>query len=426
VHIAYQVEGHGAPLVLLVDWFGHLETRWEWPRYAHVLRRLAASNQVIAFDKRGTGLSDPVPTGRLPTLEDWIDDIVAVLDELGIAQADLLAVGAGAAMVLQFAATHPARAGRLVLVNAYARLLRAPDYPAGYPEHLRDRILARRYTEPEPALVLAGATAEPEFLSWWQRYQRQSVSPGVAVAMRRMIFEIDVRGVLPSIQSPTLLLHRRDNQWVRLDHGLYLAEHIRDARIEVLDGDEDLLFQGDADGLIDHVEEFLGGDHRPVDVERVLVTLMFTDLVDSTAQASEHGDRRWQILLDGHDAVVRDCLRTHGGQLVKTTGDGVLAVFDGPARAVRCAAAIRNGVAGIGLRVRAGVHVGEIARRGDDINGIAINVARRITDTAGEREVVVSRVVSDLVAGSGLVFVPIGASRLKGLPEEVELFRAAV
>jgi class 3 adenylate cyclase len=425
-HVAYQVDGDGPPLVLVADWFGHLDARWEWPRYAHVLRRLASFSQVIAFDKRGTGLSDPVPAGLLPSLEDWTDDVRAVLDDIGVEHADLFGVGAGAAMVLQFAATRPQRVGRLVLFNAYARLLRAYDYHPGYPERLRDQILARAYTDAEPAAILAGSAAEPEFLAWWQRFQRQSVSPGVAIAMRRMLFEVDVRPVLASIQALTLVLHRRDTQWARLDHGRYLAEHIADARLVELDGDEDLFFQGDTDGMLDVVEEFLGGEHRPVDTERVLTTILITDLVDSTAQASRHGDRRWRILLEGHDAVIRDCLGAYRGDRIKSTGDGVLALFDGPARAVRCAAAIRYGLASIGLRVRAGIHVGEVERRHGDIDGIAVNAASRITDTADDGEIVVSRVVRDLVAGSGLVFMPAGSRQLKGLPDDVELFRAAV
>jgi class 3 adenylate cyclase len=329
-------------------------------------------------------------------------------------------------MAMQFAATRPTRVSQLVLVNAFARLLRDDDYPAGYPEHLRDRILASAYTDATPAAVLAGATAEPEFFEWWRRFQRHSVSPGVATTMRRMIFDIDVRPVLASIQAPTLVVHRRGDEWVRVDHGRYLAEHIAGARLEELDGNEDLFFQGDTDTLLDIVEDFLGATHRPIDVGRVLATIVFTDLVDSTAQASAHGDRRWRILLDGHDAVVHDCLGDFGGEQIKSTGDGVLAVFDGPARAVRCVSAIRRGLAGIGLRMRAGVHVGEIERRGSDVGGIAVNAARRICDSAENDEIVVSRVVRDLVAGSGLGFIPLGSRDLKGLPEPVELFGAAL
>ena len=425
VHVAYQVEGSGPPLVLVADWFGHLDTRREWPPYAHALRRLASFSRLIGFDKRGTGLSDPVPTGRLPSLEDWVDDVRAVIDDVADERVDLIGVGAGAAMVLQFAAMHPTRATRLVLINASARLLRADDYPAGFPEHLRDRILAAAYTDPEVASVLAGSSGAEAFRAWWARYQRQSVSPGVAAAMRRMLFEIDVRSVLPSIQAPTLVLHRRDDEWIRPAHGRYLAAHIPHAQFEILDGDEDLFFQGDVDGLIDRIELFLSGEHRPVQIERVLKSILFTDLVDSTHQAASHGDRRWGILLDSHDAIVRRAVTTHGGSEVKSTGDGVLALFDGPARAVRCAASIRDDLGAIGLRVRAGVHVGEIEQRPNDVGGIAVNVASRIMDSASAGEIVVSRVVRDLVAGSGLAFVELGAHQLKGLPEPVELLRVA-
>jgi len=425
-HVAYQAVGSGPPLVLVADWFGHLDTRWEWPPYAHALRRLASFSRLVVFDKRGTGLSDPVVAGGLPGLEDWMDDVRAVIDDEGAERVDIVGVGAGAPMVLQFAATHPQRVDRLVLVNAYARLLRAADYPAGIPDTLRDRILAELYTDPGPATVLAGASGDPHFLAWWQRFQRQSVSPGIAAAMRRMMFDVDVRQVLASIQSPTLVLHRASDDWIRPAHGRYLAEHIADARFVELAGDEDLFFQGDVDGLLDCVEDFLRGARRPVDVDRVLATILFTDLVDSTRLASEIGDRRWRILLDDHDAIVGRAVDEHGGRKVKATGDGILALFDGAARAVRCAAAVRDELRGIGLQVRAGVHAGEVERRHDDIGGIAVHTAARIMGAAGAGEIVASRMVRDLVAGSGLVFIDLGPAQLKGIDGELELFRVAL
>ncbi|MDQ3468990.1 MAG: adenylate/guanylate cyclase domain-containing protein [Actinomycetota bacterium] len=425
-YVAYQRDGSGPPLVLVADWFGHLDTRWEWPPYAGALRRLGSFSTLISFDKRGTGLSDPVPADRLPDLEHWMDDVRAVIDDVGAPHVDLMGVGAGAAMVLPFAATHPERVDRIVLVNAYGRLSRAPDYPAGFPPQLRDRILATAYTDPEAAAVLSGVDGTRQFFDWWLRYQRQSVSPGVAAVMRRMMFDVDVRSVLASIQAPTLVVHRRDDQWIRVDHGRYLAAHIPGAELVELDGDEDLFFQGDVDELLGTVEQFLRGVRRPVEAERVLATIMFTDLVGSTPLAAGLGDSRWRQLLDDHDDIVERTIAAHGGRKINTTGDGVLALFDGTARAIRAAAAIRDELGAIGLQVRAGVHVGEVERRRLDVGGIAVNIAARIMSEAAAGEVRVSRVVRDLVAGSGLVFMERGVTELKGVPGEFELFAAAV
>lgn len=426
MHVAYQVCGSGPPLVLVADWFGHLDTRWEWPSYAGALRQLARISQLISFDKRGTGLSDPVDTGRLPDLEDWMDDVRAVLDDVHVERADMMGVGAGAPMVLLFAAAHPQRVSRIVLVNAYARLRRAEDYPAGYPPHLVDQILAGSYVEPEQTSVISGAHAETGFSSWWQRYQHHAVSPGVAAAMRQMIFEVDVRSVLGTIQAPTLVLHRRDDEWIRLGHGEYLAEHIPRAALAVLEGDADLFFQGDLDELLGHVEEFLRGVRRPPERDRVLATVLFTDLVDSTPMSAELGDRRWGRVLDDHDRIIDRAVASHRGELVKLTGDGALAVFDGAARAIRCAASIREGLEALGLQVRAGVHAGEIERRRTDVGGITVTVASRIMDSAASGEIRVSRVVRELVAGSGLEFTDAGSHPLKGVPDDWPLFTADV
>ena len=425
-YVAYQVLGTGPPLVLVADWFGHLDTRWDWPPYARALSHLASFSQLVVFDKLGTGLSDPVDTGRLPDLEDWMDDVRAVIDDLGVKQVDLMGVGAGAALVLLFAAMHPQRVSRMVLVNAYARLQRADDYRPGVPPALRDRILATAYTEHSAAAVLAGADGTDRFFAWWHRYQRQSVSPGVAAAMRRMMFEIDVRPVLPSIHAPTLVLHRRADDWIRIGHGRYLAEHIPNATLTELEGDEDLFFQGDADELLGHVEQFLCGVRRPAEVDRVLATVLFTDLVESTPMAAGLGDHRWNAVLDDHDAIIDRLVVVHGGQRIKHTGDGVLAVFDGAARSVRCAAMIRDQLGMIGLRVRAGVHAGEIERRRDDIGGITVNIAARIMANADAGEILVSQIVRDLVAGSGLEFTEHGQTTLRGVPGQFELFAANV
>jgi class 3 adenylate cyclase len=426
VHVAYQRTGSGPPLVLVADWFGHLDTRWEWPAYAYALDRIGMFSEVIAFDKRGTGLSDPVAASRLPDLEDWMDDVRAVLDDVGVERADVMGVGAGGAMVLLFAAAHPHRVGRLVLVNAYARLRRDDDYPAGFPPHVVERILARSYIGDGEATVISGTSGQPAFHAWWQRYQRHAVSPGVAAAMRAMMFDVDVRAVLGSIQAPTLVAHRRDDGWIRVGHGRYLAEHIPRAELVELEGDEDLFFQGDVDELVGRIEHFLHGVRHPAEVDRVLATVLFTDLVDSTVLAARLGDQRMRHVLDDHDTIIDRLVHVHRGYRVKRTGDGVLATFDGAARAIRCAAAIRDDLRAIGLHVRAGLHAGEIEQRGDDVGGIAVNVAARIMSGAAADEIRVSRVVRELVAGSGLEFVELGASQLRGVPGDWELYAAAV
>ena len=426
VHIAYQVLGSGQPLVLVADWFSHLDTMWEWPPFAHALRRLASIARLIVFDKRGVGLSDPVPVSALPGLEEWMDDVRAVLDDLALESASLLAVGSGGCMAMQFAASHPQRVDKLVLVNAYARLLRADDYAPGWPERLREPLLARRNTDDGTARVLAGADAGGPFIAWWGKYQRQSVPPGVALAMRRMMTELDVRAVLPTICAPTLILHRAGDEWIRVAHARYLAEHIRGARLVELDGAEDLFYQGDVDTLLDRVDEFMGAPVQRDRHDRVLATVLFTDVVESTALAARLGDRRWKTLLDDHDAIVRAEVERFQGRPVAMRGDGVLAVFDGPARAVRCAASIRDQLRLLGLEVRAGVHTGEIEVRGPDVGGIAVHLAARIMDLGIAGEVLVSRTVRDLVAGSGLGFVDHGKYQLKGVPGTWEVLRAVV
>jgi pimeloyl-ACP methyl ester carboxylesterase len=422
-HIAYQRFGSGPPLLLVPDWFGHLDAMWEWPPFAHALRRLASFAEVVVFDKRGTGLSDPLPSFSMPGLEDWMDDVCAVLEDAAIQPASLVAVGAGGPMALQFAAMHPASVDRLVLVNSYARLLRAPDYPPGYPERVRDHILAEAYTSVRPAQVLAGSD-DPAFLSWWLRFLRQSVSPSVAATMRRWLFEVDVRTTLPAVQCPTLVIHRIGDQWVRPDHGRHLAEHIADARLVELDGSADLFFQGDVDTLLDHVEEFLAGGVPQRRIERVLAAILFTDLVDSTALVARLGDRRWDLLMTDHDAIVMRQLAEHGGRHIKHTGDGTMALFDRPARAVRCATALARELTTLGLHIRAGVHAGEIDVRTDYVGGINVNIAARIMALGRADEVLVSRTVADLIAGSGVVLADWGRHVLKGVPGEWDVLAA--
>jgi class 3 adenylate cyclase len=422
-HIAYQVVGDGDLVVVLAaDWFGNVELMWEGIAMAHALKRLASFARLVVFDKRGVGLSDPVPVSGLPTLEEWIEDVRVVMDDAAIDRAALIGVGAGGPMAMQFAATHPHRVSALSLVNTYARLARGPDYAPGIPDELRDRILEVSYTDDRTADFLAGNSDEA-FRSWWHRYQRLSVSPGTAAVMRRMIFDIDVRSVLPSIQAPTLVLHRRDDPWIRIDHARYVAQTIPGARLVELPGNEDLYFLGDADRLLDQVEEFLTGTPPVVRSDRVLASMLFTDIVESTSTASRVGDRHWHLLMDQHDALLDRTLERFGGRMVTPTGDGMLAVFDGPGRAIGCASAIRDQLAGLNLPIRAGVHTGEVEVRGDNVSGIAVNVAARVAALGGGGDILVSSTVRDLVSGSGLRFTDRGSHDLRGLPDPWRVFQ---
>jgi class 3 adenylate cyclase len=329
------------------------------------------------------------------------------------------------------ATSHPDRVDALVLVNTAARYLRAPDYPHGLPESLARRLLddvrdaARTgagYSPTADAALLGRARAgDGELREWLARYRRLSVSPATWVATDRLIFETDVRGALPAIRVPTLVLHRRDNAWMRIDHGRYLAEHIPGARLVELEGDEHVPFVGDVDALVGEVEEFVTGVRVPRVDERALATLLFVDIVDSTATAAAIGDGPWRGLLDRWEAMADRQLRRYRGRRVHGTGDGMLATFDGPARAIRCALAIRDASQSLDLRVRSGLHAGEVELRGADVGGIAVHLAARICAHAAPDEVLVSSTVADLVAGSDLAFASRGRHALKGIPREWEL-----
>jgi pimeloyl-ACP methyl ester carboxylesterase len=390
-HIAYRVVGDGpVDMVLITDWFGHVEAAWENAGIAHFLERLGSFGRLITFDKRGVGLSDPVPLQSLPTLEDWMNDVGAVMDVVGSGQAALIASGSGGPMAMMFAATYPARVSALVLINSYARFARDDDYPWGVPNHLRDKLLASRVTDDRHRDVLAGSLADdPEFRAWWSRYLRLAASPGTEHVMRRWICEADVRSVLSAITAPTLVLQRADDRWILAGHGRYLRDHIAGARYVELPGYEDLYFAGDADGMLDEIEEFLTGARRAPDPDRVLATVFFADIVSSTERVVIMGDRKWRELLDRHDAAVLRQLDRHRGRAIDFAGDGVLATFDGPARAIQCATAIRDGARALGLDVRCGLHTGEIELRGSDVAGIAVHIGHRVSDLAQPGELLV-------------------------------------
>jgi class 3 adenylate cyclase len=431
-HVAFQQFGSGsADLVLVHEWMSHQEVRWEQPDLARFLQRLGSFARVLSFDKRGGGLSDPVTLGAMPTLEEWADDVITVMDAAGVERATLLGIGAGGPMTVLAAASHPERVDGLVLVNTAARYLRAPDYPHGLPEAVAHAILAdvqtaartgAGYSRAGDAALLGHLRAEDSQLrEWLARYRRLSVSPATWVATDRLIVETDVRSALAAIRVPTLVLHRRDTAWTRLDHGRYLAEHISGARLVELAGDEHVPYLGDVEALIGEVEEFVTGERAPQVDERALATLLFVDIVDSTATAAAVGDGRWRGLLDRWEAMAERQLRRYRGHRVHGTGDGMLATFDGPARAIRCALAIRDASQSLDLRVRTGLHAGEVEFRGADIGGIAVHLAARICAHAAPDEVLVSSTVADLVAGSDLAFASRGRHALKGIPREWEL-----
>jgi len=427
VHIAYQVLGDGPRDLLAVPGaWSHLDLIWEEPSWARYNERLASFARVILFDKRGTGLSDRV--SDIPTLEQRMDDVRAVMDAVGSDHAAIVGVSEGGPMSSLFAATYPKRTNALVLYGTFARMTAAPDYPwrpttvesESMYEHL-----AEHWGEAATLPLFAPSQARDEaFRQWWRRVERMGVSPGDLVKWARSLSDLDIRHVLPTIRVPTLVLHRSGDAVVSVENGRYLAEHIPGAKFVELPGDDHFPFVGDQDALIDEIEEFLTGVRHRAEPDRVLATVLFVDIVDSTRRAAELGDRRWADLLGHYYVVVRRELAASRGREVNVAGDGVLATFDGPARAIRCALAIRQSVRAVGLEVRAGLHAGECELIGDSIGGIAIHIGSRVASTAQAGDVLVSSTVKDLVAGSGIGFTDRGAHNLKGVPGEWRLFSA--
>jgi class 3 adenylate cyclase len=426
LHIAYQVVGDGPRDVVLIDqWFSNVDAQWRLPPLARFLGRLASFSRLILFDKRGTGLSDPVPLGGLPTLEHWMDDLRAVLDAVGSERTALVSGVGGSYMTILFAASHPDRTSALVLVDGYARLRQADDYldvairdfGAADAEQLRAG-WGRGVLLP---VMAPDAASDRALQHAYAEYERASASPGTAAAMIGMLYDSDVRSVLPAVRVPTLVLAHAASARVPADHSRYLASHIDGARYVELPGNENLIWAGDQDAVLAETEEFLTGMRPVAEPDRVLATILFTDLVDSTRRAAELGDEGWRQLLEAHHRVVREELARARGRAVKTTGDGVLAVFDGPARGVRCALAIVGALHELGLEVRCGLHTGEIELMEGDVGGIAVHIAARIAAAAGPGEVLVSRTVRDLVVGSALQFASLGMHELRGVPDSWEL-----
>jgi class 3 adenylate cyclase len=399
-----------------------VEFAWDLPAYARVFRRLASFSRLIRFDLRGSGLSDPLALGEQPSLEEQAKEMLAVLDAVDSERAAVVANNIGGLLAIFFAASYPKRTSSLVLDGCYARLARADDYPWGVPGHVLDQAVTSARggagTLGEAGLMYMAphAMKDPEFAAQWWRYSRSANSPAAGNAMAEMLVFTDVRPVLPAVQAPTLVLFRSGDQWVGRPHAVYLAEHIPTAKLVELPGDDNLMFVGDSDAVVDEIEEFLTGSRHAPDTDRVLSTVLFTDIVGSTERAAELGDRAWRDLLDAHDGAVRRQLDRFRGREVNTVGDGFLATFDGPGRAIQCACAIRHAVRALGLEVRAGLHTGEIEVRGHDVAGMAVHIAARVAAAAGTAEVLVSGAMPPLVAGSGIEFADRGERELRGVP----------
>ena len=428
VHIAYQYFGSGAfDLVVIPGFISHVELAWEDEALSGALRRLGSFSRVIMFDKRGTGMSDR--TERLPDADRRMLDIEAVMNAAGSERAALLGVSEGGPMAILFSAAHPERTRALVLMGTYARITACPDYPIGAPSKQLDEFaqyLAPRWGTGVGLGAWAPSVAhDPVSRDAFARVQRLASSPGAAVALLSSYAGIDVRAALPLVHTPTLLVHRTGDRMVPLVHGRYLADNIEGARLVEVAGSDHFWWTQNTDQILDEIEEFLTGARSTPEPGRVLASVLFTDIVDSTRQAGALGDRAWKILLDRHDALAERQIARYGGRLVKTTGDGVLATFDGPARSVRCARAIREGAHALGLEVRAGIHTGEVELRGNDIAGLGVNIAARIEALAQPGEVLVSRTVTDLVTGSGLEFDDRGEFDLKGVPGRWRVFIAS-
>jgi pimeloyl-ACP methyl ester carboxylesterase len=425
--IAYQVTGDGArDLVYVPGWISNVEVMWEDPGLARFLRRLASFSRLITFDKRGTGLSDPVPLDQLPTLEVRMDDVRAVMDAVDSQRATLFGHSEGGNMCMLFAATYPERTESLILTGSYAKRIRSDDYP--WAPTWEARLIDIEETErtwPNTITLekVAPSRADDEaFRDWMRRYARLSASPSAAAALLRMNSQIDVTSVLPAIRVPSLLLYRQDDLDVNVEEGRFIASLIPDARLVELPGSDHFFWAGETDSLLAEIEEFVTGHRTAREPDRVLATVLFTDIVSSTETASALGDRVWTDRLERHNSAVRAELRRWRGREVNTTGDGFVATFDGPARAIDCARSICSTVRPLGLEIRAGLHTGEIEIVDRDVAGLAVHIAARIAAEAGPGDVLVSRTVKDLVAGGGFGFDSRGIHSLKGIPDEWELY----
>jgi class 3 adenylate cyclase len=417
VHIAYQVFGKGElTFVGLPGMISNIEVIWEDPESRRWLTGLASFARIVHYDKRGQGMSDR--DSGVPTLDDRLGDLTAVLDAVGADRIALGGISEGGTTAAMFAATYPERVSNLILYGSFAHI----DVALG--DSFMPR-WAEKWGTPDTLTVrvmVPSKVGDADFLRWTNRFERQTTTPGGVLAAWRWIREMDLRPVLGSIQCPTLVMHRSGDRMVPVANGRYLAEHIPGAQMVELEGDTHPPQWGDVETVLSLSEEFLTGHHSsPKQAERVLATVLFTDIVDSTARAAALGDSAWRQVLDRHDTISRSTVSDCGGRLVKGTGDGVLATFDAPARGLRCADTLRSSLSDAGIAIRAGVHTGEVELRGDDVSGIGVHIAARVAALAGSGELLASRTVKDLVAGSDYAFTSRGVHSLKGVPEDWEL-----
>jgi class 3 adenylate cyclase/pimeloyl-ACP methyl ester carboxylesterase len=427
--IAYQVLGQGPDLLFQLGWPSNLALLWEHPSVARFFTRLASFSRLILFDPRGTGLSD---RGNIRSgLDQGLDDVTAVLDAAASVRCAHFACHLGGRVALMYAATYPERTSAVVTFGSHPAAMRdEPDYPWGAtPEDLERVIQSANnpseerirvmFTEMTPSLATDEASGR-----WWARHYLAARSPREYVTFLRSLPQVDIRRVLGSVRCPVLVAHALGDRWSNIEARRYMAERIPNATLFELPGSDHLPFFEGADATLAEMQRFLTGEHPVPEENRVLATILFTDIVGSTERAAATGDEGWKALLDEHDAAARSQVESHRGRLVKTTGDGILAIFDGPARALRCAVALREEMAGLGIEIRAGLHTGEVELRGDDVGGIAVHIASRVSSNARAGEILVSRTVTDLVTGSGMEFEDRGSHQLKGVPGEWQLFAA--
>ncbi len=431
VHIAYQTVGEGPlDLVVVPGWVTHLEVQyWEEPTIARFFERLAGFSRLILFDKRGTGLSDRVAPSALPTLEARMEDVHAVMNAVGSRKAALFGISEGGAMCALFAATYPERTSALVMSGCYPKWIRADDYPWAPTREEHEAAFGayeRHWGTPIGFKTIAPSVADDERCrTWWARNLRLGASPADGIALYRMNIEIDIRYLLPSIRVPTLLLHRKGDRLINVENSRYMAKRIPGAKLVELEGEDHLPWFGDANTPLAEIQEFLTGARPEVEHDRTLATVLFADLVGSTAKAASLGDARWRDQIETFHQHARTALDRYRGTLIDTAGDGIFASFDGPARAVRCAGALCRNAESIGMQARAGVHTGEVEKTGGKIGGLAVHIGARVMALAGPGEVLVSSTVKDISSGSGLRFEDRGEHTLKGVPGAWRIFAVA-
>jgi class 3 adenylate cyclase len=425
LHIAYIVEGDGPiDLMWIPPWISQVEYLWSERSLARVMRRITSFARLITFDRRGSGLSDPF--FGAPTIEEQMDDLLAVMDAAGAERVAVFGTLEGGPMATTFAATYPERVSALVLYATFARATWAPGYEWAWPADVRRRRMEEQVEHWGEGRIVAGVApseaSDPAFMEWAGRLERLAAAPSTIRRILELIGELDVRDVLPSIRVPTLVMHRRDDSFIKIEHSRYIAAHIPGARYVELEGEDNMFSIGDSEALLGEIEEHLTGARHVHEPDRMLATVLFTDICDSTRRAAELGDSGWRSLLERHDALFRHALDRHRGREVKRTGDGFLATFDGPARAIRCAASVAEAMDSLGIQVRAGLHTGELEVIDGDLGGMAVHIAARVLDRASPSEVLVSGTVKDLVVGSGIEFDDRGAHELRGVPGEWRLY----